>query len=285
MRADMKYVCEWIGRLKGETLARLACTLFAGDEGTAYPWLAIALAQVMASDRAPISACLELERRLGLAAYEAEVVGWYASRVLAVLGRTAARRNGAAQLERARRDGTQLGMLTLARGRPLPSHVDVEDILRQAVAKGTLFVAVAFVGALLGTCRSSRTYGPRHPWVVALRSLLVELLGMRTLRPSLRRRIAALCTDPGVAPRKQRATRAPSASDTCPRLALHVNDSVRTDSRSDEEGCALLSARAAGAAVMASTAANSRALERARRDAAARVRARARARARSAPPA
>jgi CCR4-NOT transcription complex subunit 1 len=80
--------------------------------------------------------------------------------------------------------GSWLGMLTLARNKPLLfDQLNVKRLITDACRSGHLFVVIPFVVAkLLESCKNSVIFRPPNPWTNAILGVLAELHPMPNLK-------------------------------------------------------------------------------------------------------
>jgi len=82
--------------------------------------------------------------------------------------------------------GTWLGMLTIARNKPiLDRYLPLKRLLLEAYEQGKLIAAIPFVSKILQTCVTSKVFKPPNPWLVGLLKLLVEFYNMSNLKQQL----------------------------------------------------------------------------------------------------
>ena len=93
--------------------------------------------------------------------------------------------------------GAWLGLITLARGRPLlRSELDLRELLLQAFESGRLIACVAFVSKVLegaAAANAPRVFMPPNPWTVGILGLLRELYGLEHLKLNLKFEIDMIC--------------------------------------------------------------------------------------------
>ena len=90
--------------------------------------------------------------------------------------------------------GSWLGLLTLARNRPLLfDQLDVKGLMTNAFRSGHLFVVIPFVAKLLESCKSSVIFRPPNPWTNAMLGVLAELHPMPNLKLNIKFEVEVLC--------------------------------------------------------------------------------------------
>lgn len=92
--------------------------------------------------------------------------------------------------------GHWLGMLTLARNRPiLQIDLDLKSLLVEAYHKGQqeLLYVVPFVAKVIESCAKSKVFKPQNPWTMAIMNVLAELHQEQELKLTLKFEIEVLC--------------------------------------------------------------------------------------------
>jgi CCR4-NOT transcription complex subunit 1 len=90
--------------------------------------------------------------------------------------------------------GSWLGMLTLARNKPLLfEQLDVKGLMTSAFRSGHLFVVIPFVAKLLESCKNSVIFRPPNPWTNAMLGVLAELHPMPNLKLNIKFEVEVLC--------------------------------------------------------------------------------------------
>ena len=90
--------------------------------------------------------------------------------------------------------GSWLGMLTLARNKPLLfDQLDVKGTMTNAFRSGHLFVVIPFVAKLLESCKHSVIFRPPNPWTNAMLGVLAELHPMPNLKLNIKFEVEVLC--------------------------------------------------------------------------------------------
>lgn len=92
--------------------------------------------------------------------------------------------------------GHWLGMMTLARNRPiLAIDIDLKSLLVEAFHKGQqeLLFIVPFVAKVLESCSKSKIFKPPNPWTMAIMNVLGELHTEPDLKLNLKFEIEVLC--------------------------------------------------------------------------------------------
>jgi len=90
--------------------------------------------------------------------------------------------------------GSWLGMLTLARNKPLLfDQLDLKGLMTNAFRSGHLFVVIPFVAKLLESCKNSVIFRPPNPWTNAMLGVLAELHPMPNLKLNIKFEVEVLC--------------------------------------------------------------------------------------------
>eukprot|EP00937_MAST-01D_sp_MAST-1D-sp2_P007077 g7077.t1 len=90
--------------------------------------------------------------------------------------------------------GHWLGLMTVARGRPLLQvELDTKELLLLAYETGRLIVVVPFVAKVLEGCKDSRVFRPPNPWTMGLMGTLHELYAVPDLKLNIKFEIEVLC--------------------------------------------------------------------------------------------
>jgi CCR4-NOT transcription complex subunit 1 len=90
--------------------------------------------------------------------------------------------------------GHWLGLMTVARGRPLLHlELDVKELLLLAYETGRLIVVVPFVAKVLEGCKDSRVFRPPNPWTMGLMGVLHEVYDVPDLKLNIKFEIEVLC--------------------------------------------------------------------------------------------
>lgn len=89
--------------------------------------------------------------------------------------------------------GTWIGLLTLARNKPLYyKDLPIKELLLAAYEKGSLIAIVPFVSKIMGACSTSKIFRIPNPWVMAILRLFVEIYHVPDIRTPIQFEIELL---------------------------------------------------------------------------------------------
>eukprot|EP00698_Gefionella_okellyi_P025035 TRINITY_DN9037_c0_g1_i1.p1 TRINITY_DN9037_c0_g1~~TRINITY_DN9037_c0_g1_i1.p1 ORF type:complete len:2034 (-),score=429.50 TRINITY_DN9037_c0_g1_i1:786-6887(-) len=95
--------------------------------------------------------------------------------------------------------GSWLGLLTIAKNKPLLSKdINLKQLILEAYDHGRLIAVVPFVCKVLDACKVSKIFRPPNPWIVAILALLTELHNLTDLKMNLKFEVVALTKSLGL---------------------------------------------------------------------------------------